>query len=205
MLAISRCCCCCSLAAGVGVLAAFDIFILGSLKLCYVSFVTGNAGLKHVIAGLEKKYAEECEDVAEASPDCLAQASTLLNLEGTNDLYVPEVLQGVIAVIFGFIGLRAVFAHDALAARAYLWSWPPRIALFLVELIMDRIRFEHYDLGFLWKFTLFMNIPHALFLAYSLKVAWSYWVVVRRKNRAAATAAETAGSIELDGSRSSVV
>lgn len=35
---------------------------------------------------------------------------------------------------------------------------------------MDRIRFEHYDLGFFWKYTLFMNIPHALFLAYSLKV-----------------------------------
>ncbi|CAM9620054.1 unnamed protein product [Ectocarpus sp. 13 AM-2016] len=202
---VDSCCCCFSLAAGVAVLAAFDVIVLGAMRLYYLSFVTGDAGLKQLLAGFEKKYAEECEDVAEASPDCLAQASIILSLTKTNDLYVPAVLEGVIAAIFGFVGLRAVFAHDALAARAYLWSWPPRIVLILVELVMQRIRFEHYDMGFLWKFTVVWNIPRALILAYCLKVVWSYWVVVRRNNRAAATAADTSGSIELDGSRSSVV
>lgn len=38
-----------------------------------------------------------------------------------------------------------------------------------------------------------------------LQVMWSYYTMLKRRNRAAASASDTAGDIELDGSRDTTV
>ncbi|CAM9824748.1 unnamed protein product [Scytosiphon promiscuus] len=199
---VDSCCFCCSLAAGVTMLVLMDV-VLGIFA--FYSLTAENEERDGMIVHLKDKYAQECEGVEEPPPDCATVSADLLQLTTTEDFYILMLLQGIISLLFGLIGLWSVITHNAFAAKVYLWSWPLRFLLRLVETIMQRFRLRHYHMGFLWHLQVVGALFGTALLAYYAKVTWSYYLMLKRKSRAALSASESAGGIELDGSTDTVV
>ncbi|CAN0346252.1 unnamed protein product [Ectocarpus sp. 8 AP-2014] len=87
------------------------------------------------------------------------------------------VKTAAVPMICGAIGLWGVFASHARAAEWYLWTWLPRLLLFVLA-ETTRWPVAHTFLYLLW---LFMIAFRLFKLLYYIKVVWSYQEVLKRR------------------------
>ncbi|CAM9881463.1 unnamed protein product [Ectocarpus sp. 4 AP-2014] len=146
---VDSCCFCCSLRAGVGILAANDLFQRG-IYTAFFSRGDVEKVLPTAIAILQSAYDKDCKDAPVQTEDCLQLSHKIeqmeFNLELFDNLPVIVYVEAVMSMLAGAVGLFAVFKSNALSAKIYLWTWLPRFFVGMVGGYMVRAEMKQYGI-----------------------------------------------------------
>ncbi|CAN0373718.1 unnamed protein product, partial [Ectocarpus fasciculatus] len=117
---VDSCCFCCSLRAGVGILAALDLFYTGIWKFFYLKEDMEKL-LQTSIAQLQSIYHKKCDSTVVDTEYCQQLRHQMEQMEFNVELFdnLPTIVyvQAVIDMFAGAVGLYAVFKSNALAAK----------------------------------------------------------------------------------------
>ncbi|CAM9986782.1 unnamed protein product, partial [Ectocarpus sp. 8 AP-2014] len=146
---VDSCCFCCSLRAGVGILAAKDLFYNG-IWAAFYSRSDVEKMLRTAIAILQSAYDKDCKDAPVQTVDCLQLSHNIeqaeFQVELLDNLPVIVYVEAVIAMLAGAVGLFAVFKSNALSAKIYLWTWLPKFFVGLVGNYTVRAEMKQYGI-----------------------------------------------------------
>ncbi|CAM9126125.1 unnamed protein product, partial [Ectocarpus sp. 6 AP-2014] len=175
---VDSCCFCCSLRAGVGILAANDLFLNGIWSTFY-SRSHMEKMLHAAIEILQSVYDEDCKDAPVQTEDCLRLSHNIEQAEFQVELFdnLPVIVyvEAVIAMLAGAVGLFAVFKSNALSAKIYLWTWLPKffvglVARYTMCAVMKQYGIDNSD----GPGVVIGGLMGVVFLLYYVKVAWSF-------------------------------
>ncbi|CAM9249263.1 unnamed protein product [Ectocarpus sp. 12 AP-2014] len=198
---VDSCCFCCSLRAGVGILAASDLFYNG-IWAAFYSKGDVEKILQTSIAILQSVYDKDCKDAPVQTEDCLQLSHNIeqaeFNLELFDNLPVIVYVEAVIAMLAGAVGLFAVFKSNALSAKIYLWTWLPKFFVGVVARYTLRAEMKQYGIDNSdGPGVVISELMSVVFLLYYVKVAWSFHQRLKARSGNSSSPSGDVESIQL--------
>ncbi|CAM9349747.1 unnamed protein product [Ectocarpus sp. 6 AP-2014] len=171
---------------GVAILASWDLFILGLLPFA-VKNIAVQASQRQVTI-LRQEYHMLCEENDYNLPDyskltadiqqpfCADLTAQIVKatFDADDVKFVCMQATAGLSAMSGFVGLWAVYASNARAAKMYMWTLPPKYLLSLGFV-------SGMDLQKLNQHRLSCSLLGVWFL-YAFKAVWSYHGRLRRRH-----------------------